>query len=236
VLNDPGYRFCPKCSAAFETRRLKPFEPERLVCGACRFVMYLNPKVAAGVVIERNGALVLLRREIDPRAGFWVHPGGFVDRGETLEDAARREAREEVGLDVAIDRLLGAFSYPNSEVVIVSYAGRALSGDPVAGDEALEVREFSRDEIPWGGLAFPSTHDALIEFLRLESERAVRARDALRALESFPAWVRGLRASRRYSEALAAAETGLELTQDPGLARLADEIAHEKSEADQERC
>jgi ADP-ribose pyrophosphatase YjhB (NUDIX family) len=111
--------------------------------------MYLSPKVAAGAVVEHRGGIVLLRREIDPRAGFWVHPGGFVDRGETLEQAARRETFEEVGLDVEIGRLLGAFSFADSEVVVVTFAAHVISGEPMVGDESLEVRTFAPHEIPW---------------------------------------------------------------------------------------
>jgi ADP-ribose pyrophosphatase YjhB (NUDIX family) len=131
--------------------------------------MYLNPKVAAGAVVEHRGGIVLLRREIDPRAGFWVHPGGFVDRGETLEQAARRETREEVGLEVEIDRLLGAFSFADSEVVVVTFAAHVISGEPMVGDESLEVRTFAPHEIPWDELAFPSTRLALSEYLRTAS-------------------------------------------------------------------
>jgi ADP-ribose pyrophosphatase YjhB (NUDIX family) len=166
MLSDPGYRFCPKCGSTLSKRRLKEFEPERLVCTQCFFVMYLNPKVAAGTVIEYEGGIVLLRREIDPRRGFWVHPGGFVDRGETVEAAARRETREEVGLDVEITRLLGAFSFHDSEVVVVTFAARVISGTPVVGDESLEVATFAPNEIPWADLAFPSTELALREYLR----------------------------------------------------------------------
>ena len=166
VLSDPGFKFCPKCGTALHKRRLKEFEPERLLCPGCGYVMYLNPKVAAGAVVEHRGGIVLLRREIDPRAGFWVHPGGFVDRGETLEQAARRETREEVGLEVEIGRLLGAFSFADSEVVVVTFAAHVISGEPVVGDESLEVRTFAPHEIPWDELAFPSTRLALDEYLR----------------------------------------------------------------------
>ena len=165
MLTDPGYKFCPKCGASLSRQRLKDFEPERLVCTGCGFVMYLNPKVAAGAVVEHKGGIVLLRREIDPRAGFWVHPGGFVDRGETLEQAAIRESREEVGLDIEILGLLGAFSFQDSEVVVVTYAARATSGDPTVGDESLEVRTFDPAGIPWEQLAFPSTRLALEAYL-----------------------------------------------------------------------
>jgi ADP-ribose pyrophosphatase YjhB (NUDIX family) len=171
MLTDPGYKFCPKCGAPLGRRKLKDFEPERLVCTQCLFVMYLNPKVAAGTVVEYQGGIVLLRREIDPRAGFWVHPGGFVDRGETLEQAAVRETREEVGLEVEILGLLGAFSFHDSEVVVVTYAARTLSGEPKVGDESLEVRTFDPQGLPWDELAFPSTRLALKEYLRTMDAR-----------------------------------------------------------------
>lgn len=166
MLSDPGFKFCPKCGSALDRRRIKEFEPERLVCPGCAYVLYLNPKVAAGAVVEYQGGIVLLRREIDPRAGFWVHPGGFVDRGETLEQAAKRETFEEVGLEVEIGRLLGAFSFTDSEVVVVTFAARVISGEPMVGDESLEVRTFAPREIPWDELAFPSTRLALDEYLR----------------------------------------------------------------------
>ncbi len=179
MLLDPGYKFCPKCGAALSRRRLKDFEPERLVCTQCKFVMYLNPKVAAGAVVQYEGGIVLLRREIDPRAGFWVHPGGFVDRGETLEAAARRETREEVGLDVEIGRLLGVYSFPDSEVVVVTYAAHVLAGSPTVGDESLEVRTFLPHELPWDDLAFPSTQQALRDYLRtMDGEGGLAPRDS----------------------------------------------------------
>ncbi|MEO8502248.1 MAG: NUDIX hydrolase [Vicinamibacteria bacterium] len=291
MLTDPGYKFCPKCGAPLSRRRLKDFEPERLVCMSCMFVMYLNPKVAAGTVVEHHGGIVLLRREIDPRAGFWVHPGGFVDRGETLEQAAMRETREEVGLEVEITGLLGAFSFHDSEVVVVTFAARVVSGEPKVGDECLEVRTFSPLDIPWDELAFPSTRLALKEYLRTMDARrpvtldqaptseistaliasalrrgegesdplaphrielasepgrldvlfearaaAFRSKDVRAASLVYPQLIGVLREARRYREALNVAEEGLALTHDPLIARLADEVAHEFSEAEQERC
>ena len=176
MLTDPGYKFCPKCGSALGPRRLREFEPDRLACTKCLFIMYLNPKVAAGAVVEYEGGVVLLRREIEPRAGFWVHPGGFVDRGETLEAAAKRETREEVGLDVEIQRLLGAYSFVDSEVVVVTFAARVLEGIPAVGDESLEVRTFLPADVPWDDLAFPSTRLGLREYFRtMDSQTAARA-------------------------------------------------------------
>jgi ADP-ribose pyrophosphatase YjhB (NUDIX family) len=171
VLSDPGYKFCPKCGASLTARKLRAFEPERLVCDGCGFVLYLNPKVAAGTIVEFGGGIVLLRREIEPRRGFWAHPGGFVDRGETLEAAARRETREEVGLEVEVQDPVGAYSFADSEVVVVIFAAKLLSGTPIVGDECLEVATFTPEAIPWDDIAFPSTTLALRDYLENASHR-----------------------------------------------------------------
>src|SRR5262245_57121561 len=86
------YQFCPRCAGAFEWRRLKAAEPERPVCARCGFIFYIDPKIAVGTIIKvSSGSLVLVRRAIEPGYGKWVFPGGYVDRGEPLTDAAVRE-------------------------------------------------------------------------------------------------------------------------------------------------
>jgi len=178
-------------------------------------VMYLNPKVAAGAVVEHKGGIVLLRREIDPRAGFWVHPGGFVDRGETLEEAAKRETREEVGLEVEILDLLGAFSFHDSEVVVVTYAARAISGEPKVGDESLEVRTFDPQQLPWDELAFPSTRLALNEYLRtMDSRRPLTPDRAVTTEISAALIASALR--RGAEEAARTAAPRIDLASEPG--------------------
>jgi ADP-ribose pyrophosphatase YjhB (NUDIX family) len=116
--------------------------------------------VAAGVVVTLSGEIVLLRRAIEPSLGKWVFPGGYVNRGEPTEDAAVREAAEEVGLDVAIGRLVGVYSYRDVPVVLVVYGGRVVGGRLHGNDETLEVRTFRPAEIPWDSLGFKSTADA----------------------------------------------------------------------------
>jgi mutator protein MutT len=159
-------RFCPSCGHSLVTRRLKENEPERQVCPACQFVYYLDPKVSACAIIELNGQVVLLKRSINPGYGLWVIPGGFVDRGETIPQAARREVKEETGLDVQVGPLLDLYSYPGKPVVVAVYLVEIKTGRPAALDESMEVGCFTCQEIPWDDLAFPSTRDALTEYCR----------------------------------------------------------------------
>jgi ADP-ribose pyrophosphatase YjhB (NUDIX family) len=162
---DSTYRFCPVCGGTLEGRLVKAGEPERLVCRSCGFVFYLDPKVAVGTIIGAGeSGVILIRRSIEPGYGRWVFPGGYADRGEALEAAAVREAREECGLEVRIDALVNVYSYAGRTPIIVVYAATAVGGTLAAADEALEARAFTRSEVPWRDLAFPSTRDALRDY------------------------------------------------------------------------
>jgi len=162
------YSYCPLCGGDLELRTLKTTEPDRLVCIRCGFVFYQDPKVAVGTIIRNDhDHIVLVRRAIEPGYGKWVFPGGFVDRGEAVLTAAMREAREEAGLDIRIDRLLNVYSYPGLAPVIIVYVATMTGGTLVCDDEGLEVKFFSPDTIPWDALAFRSTLEALREFLGL---------------------------------------------------------------------
>jgi ADP-ribose pyrophosphatase YjhB (NUDIX family) len=163
---EPAYRFCPACGGALETRSVKAGEPDRLVCSACAFVFYLDPKVAVGTIIRVDGdRLVLVRRAIDPGYGLWVFPGGYVDRGEALTDAARREAREECGLDIRLDGLVNIYSYSGRSPIIIVYAATATGGELCTDEECLESRIFAPADLPWDALAFRSTSEALRDYL-----------------------------------------------------------------------
>lgn len=168
---NPPYRFCPVCGSPLEPRVLKASEPKRLVCAsaACRFVFYLDPKMAVGAIIrvDEGRRIVLVKRAIEPGYGKWVFPGGYVDRGEEMTLAAIREAREETGLAIRIDRLINIYSYAGHTPIIAVYAATKVEGDLMVDDEGLEAREFDLDDIPWDELAFRSTREALREYLNL---------------------------------------------------------------------
>ncbi|MBN1665042.1 MAG: NUDIX hydrolase [Deltaproteobacteria bacterium] len=159
------YRFCPRCGGPLELKLIKAGEPQRLVCSQCGYVFYLDPKIAACTITEVAGRIVMLKRAIPPGVGLWVIPGGFVDVGETVEEAARRETWEEVGLKVDIGPLVGVYSYPGSSVAIVVYHAKLLEGVPEALDESLEVGLFLPEDIPWLEIAFRSSEDALQDYL-----------------------------------------------------------------------
>lgn len=160
------YRFCPTCAGDLENRQLKSGDPERLVCRRCGQVLYLDPKVAVGTIIRsQDDRIVLVRRAIQPGYGLWVFPGGYVDRGEEVTRAAVREAREEAGLDVELERLINIYSYAHRSLIVIVYAARAIGGELCVDDECLEARLFEPGEIPWDQLAFHSTSEALREYL-----------------------------------------------------------------------
>jgi ADP-ribose pyrophosphatase YjhB (NUDIX family) len=161
------YKFCPQCGGRLQQKILQPKEPLRLVCTECGFVFYLDPKLAGIAIIPWEDGLVLARRAIDPGYGLWVAPGGFVDVGERVEEAVVREVREEVFLNVRINRLLNVYSYSGRTTVIVAYVADVISGQPGGGDETLEARLFRPDDIPWEEIAFASTRDALRDYLKL---------------------------------------------------------------------
>ena len=154
------HRFCPQCAAELIDGRGPGGQPG---CPSCGFVRFDNPKVATGVVVEHEGKVLLVRRNHEPMMGRWTFPSGFVDAGEVVEDAARREAFEEAGVEVELDRILGVYSAEGDPVVFIAYAGRVVGGTPEAGDEAYEVGLFAPNELP--ELAFQ--HDpAIIEAWR----------------------------------------------------------------------
>ena len=165
-MKSAEYRFCPRCAGRLEGRVIKRGEPERLVCKECSFVFYLGPKLVAGAIIESDGGVLLIQRAIEPGYGKWTFPGGFVERGEVAEAAAEREALEETGVEIEVTGIVGLYTYEDQIPAIAVFSARQIGGEPSPLDEALDVKRFPRHELPWPKMAFPSTEQALKDYLR----------------------------------------------------------------------
>lgn len=129
---------------------------ERDVCSVCGHIHYINPRIVTASVCSWNGQILLARRAIEPRVGFWVTPGGYLELGETVEDAAQREALEEAGADIAIERVLAIFDLPHAGQVQIIFRAALRAPTISAGIESLEVKLFDWADIPWGDLAWPT--------------------------------------------------------------------------------
>lgn len=145
--------------------RIREVLPDRKrfkVCEQCGYIDFPGPKLVAGCLVIDTGRVLLLRRGIMPRLGMWTFPGGYVDLGETPEQAAIRETAEEVGISVRLGALVGLFSDPAHPLAAVAvYLAEPGHEPPGLSEEAIEVRYFAPHEIPWNELAFPTTEASL---------------------------------------------------------------------------
>jgi len=156
--------FCPNCGSPMADHFV--FGRTRRACSECGFVFFREPKLAAGALVEQRDRVLLVRRAVDPKLGFWCLPAGYVEYDEGPVAAVLREVREETGLVVRVAGLLAAYhvrSDPRGLGVIIIYRAALVSGEPVPGDDASEVKFFAPDEIPHD-LAFASTRRALFRW------------------------------------------------------------------------
>jgi ADP-ribose pyrophosphatase YjhB (NUDIX family) len=148
---------------------------ERKVCPDCGFIDYENPKIVVGSVVTRGEQVLLCRRAIEPRKGYWTIPAGYLELHETPEDGARREAQEEAEATIEIDGTLAVYAIPRLSQVQLIYHARLVS-NVAPGPESLEVKLFGWDEIPWRDLAFPSVHWSLRQYREARESGDWRAR------------------------------------------------------------
>ncbi|MBC3868962.1 NUDIX hydrolase [Undibacterium oligocarboniphilum] len=158
-------KFCPECAAPVMLKIPEGDTRERHVCTSCGTIHYHNPKMVVGSipVWETNGEIkvLLCRRAIEPRYGYWTLPAGFMENNETTSDAARRETEEEAGAHIALHELFSILNVPHVHQVHLFYRATLLDLDFQAGTESLEVQLFSEQEIPWDEIAFPTISHTL---------------------------------------------------------------------------
>lgn len=155
----------------FSTRIPAGDTHERQVCDTCDWVAYENPKIVTGAVVVSAGQVLLCRRAIEPRRGYWTLPAGYLKLNETIEEGAQREAWEEAEARIVLDGILAVYSIARIGQVQVIY--RAGFDGPVqfaAGEESMDVRLFAWDDIPWDELAFPTVHWSLRAWHRVGSD------------------------------------------------------------------
>src|SRR5512136_848223 len=138
-------KFCPRCGVGLDERYIEDEQHTRKICAGCGFIFYMNPKVVAGAVPRQDGQIWLVRRNIEPSWGSWTFPGGYVDLGERVQDAAVRETYEETKLEIRLDGLLNVYSYVNVGIVMVVYRATVIGGIAEATPESQEVRAFDLD-------------------------------------------------------------------------------------------
>lgn len=134
---------------------------ERDVCASCGFIDYKNPKIVVGSVLSLDGAVLLCRRAIEPRRGYWTLPAGYLEVGESVEDGARREAYEEARADARLEQVLAIYSVPRISQVQIIFRGGLGAPAVAPGPESLETRLFAWEDIPWADIAFPTVGWAL---------------------------------------------------------------------------
>ena len=160
-------RYCPRCA-----NEATVTYPRSITCPSCGYGAFYNPKpVACAITATADEGILLLRRGFEPNRGRWSMPGGFVDLGESVEDAAIRETHEEIGVHITLTNLIGVYSRSTDRIVVVVYAAQT-EGTPVRTEEALEVQAFRPTTIPWDELAFWSDDRALRDYLRLTAASA----------------------------------------------------------------
>ncbi|MAG95319.1 MAG: NUDIX hydrolase [Alphaproteobacteria bacterium] len=141
---------------------------ERLVCDTCGFINYINPKIVVGAVVAWQGRLLMCRRDIEPRRGYWTMPAGFLEERETIRQGAEREAREEAEAEIDVGSLLAIYEIPRISQVQMIFRATLLSDDVGAGIETQEVAFFDFDDMPWDDLAFPTVTWALRDYQKVE--------------------------------------------------------------------
>ena len=154
-------KFCSNCGESVVRRIPEGDNRERFVCDNCHTIHYQNPNIVAGCIPEWEGRILLCKRAIEPRYGLWTLPAGFMENGETTEQAAMRETFEEAGAQIEITDLYALFSIPHISQVYMLYHGILVNGEYEPGSESLECRLFDEQDIPWDKLAFPVVRETL---------------------------------------------------------------------------
>jgi ADP-ribose pyrophosphatase YjhB (NUDIX family) len=169
-------KYCSDCGEPVVVRVPEGDSRERYVCDHCRTVHYQNPRVVTGCLVTWEDRVLLCKRAIAPRRGFWTLPAGFLENGETAEAGALRETWEEARAEAELDDLYTVFSLPHISQIYLFYRARLTAPQFSAGEETEAVALFSEHEVPWGELAFPVVAETLRHYFSDRRDDAFRVR------------------------------------------------------------
>ena len=156
-------KYCSDCGQTVSNKMADGDTRSRWICDACGTVHYQNPKIVVGCVPERDGKILLCKRAIEPRSGYWTVPAGFMELGESIAQGAARETREEACAEVEIGHLFASVDVVEAGQVHLFFTAKLL-GDFAAGDETLEAQMYAEEDIPWDDIAFRSGLYALEKY------------------------------------------------------------------------
>lgn len=163
----PEMNFCSNCGSENMHRKVPEGDNrERWVCGKCETIYYTNPRIVAGCLPVFGSKVLLCKRAIPPRKGFWNLPAGYLEIGETVKEGALRELKEEANATMEVIRLHCVYDLPHTAQVYLHFLGEMKTPEFSPGPESLEVRLFEEEEIPWEELAFSSTVFALQKYFK----------------------------------------------------------------------
>jgi len=173
-------KYCSECGHTTQNRIPEGDNRERQVCDHCGFIHYQNPKNVVGCILQWQGKVLLCKRAIEPRLGYWTLPAGFMENNETSMQGAARESFEEANATALNLRLFGLYNLPGISQVYIMFAGDLKDGFIATGEESLEVRLFTEQDIPWEQLAFPVVTESLQRYFRNRDSTQVQLADISR--------------------------------------------------------
>lgn len=159
-------KFCSVCGTDTQRRIPEDDNRERDVCPACGYIHYVNPKVVVGSLPIWEDKVLLCKRAIEPRYGYWTLPAGFMECNETTQEGAMRETQEEANADIEIEQLYCVFNLPHVDQVYMMFRAKLINLDFAPGAESLEVKLFKEEDIPWNELAFATIDRTLKLFFQ----------------------------------------------------------------------
>ncbi|MFT6435847.1 MAG: ADP-ribose pyrophosphatase YjhB (NUDIX family) [Candidatus Azotimanducaceae bacterium] len=173
--------FCNQCGNAVSHRTPLGDNRPRYICDDCDHIHYQNPRIIAGCLPVHGDRVLLCKRAIEPRKGWWTLPAGFMENGETTAEGALRETREEANANAEIIEIYTMFSLPHISQVYMFFRAQLLDLDFSAGEESLEVALFAEHEIPWDEIAFPAITKTLEHYFedRKRNEFPIRSADII---------------------------------------------------------